>query len=231
MKFLICAVALLMLFNATVAQDDAALIKAVKAKLDKINDYQASGKMVIDVSFIKAPKSAITVYYKRPDKFKMEKQGGLSILPKGGVSINISSLLTNNNYTAVSAGTAIINGINTKIIKLLPLNENSDVVLTTMYIDDKNLLIKKASVTTKENGTYEMEMDFGKYAAWGLPDKVVFSFNTKDYKLPKGITFEYDKGDKKKQDALKNKKGRVEITYSNYNINKGIDEAVFKQKS
>ena len=62
-----------------------------------------------------------------------------------------------------------------------------------------------------------------------LPDKVIFSFNTKDYKLPKGVTFDYDDGAKKKPgDNLKNKKGKVEITYSEYLINKGVDDAIFK---
>lgn len=31
-------------------------------------------------------------------------------------------------------------------------------------------------------------MSYGAFGQYGLPDKVVFSFNTKDYKLPKGIT-------------------------------------------
>jgi hypothetical protein len=57
---------------------------------------------------------------------------------------------------------------------------------------------------------------------------VVFSFNTKDYKLPKGITFEYEKGGGKKEEALKNKKGKVEISYSAYSINKGIEDKVFQ---
>ena len=111
------------------------------------------------------------------------------------------------------------------MVKLLPLSENSDVVLTTMYIDEKNLLIRKASTTTKESGTYDMEMSYGKYSQWGLPDKVVFSFNTKDYKLPKGITFEYDDGSKRPE-LPKNKKGRVEIIYSSYVINKGVSDAL-----
>ena len=33
-----------------------------------------------------------------------------------------------------------------------------------------------------------LEMTYGKYAEYGLADKVIFSFNTKDYKLPKGVT-------------------------------------------
>ncbi len=64
----------------------------------------------------------------------------------------------------------------------------------------------------------------------GLPDKMVFLFNTKDYKMPKGLTFEYEKGNTKKQEALKNKKGKVEVSYSNYIINKGINDKIFAEK-
>lgn len=203
------------------------LIKKVKAKLDKVNDYTAQGKMKIDVSFIDAPDSKVIVYYKRPDRFKVKKAGGISILPKGGVSVNMGSLLANENFDVVQSKDAKVNGVDTKVVKLLPRDENSDVVLTTLYIEEKNAVIRKATVTTKENGSYEIELSYGKYIDWGLPDKAIFLFNTKDYKLPKGITFEYEKGDKKKEQTLKNKKGKVEISYSSYVINKGIDDKVF----
>lgn len=73
-------------------------------------------------------------------------------------------------------------------------------------------------------------MSYGKYAEYGLADKVIFTFNTKDYKLPKGITFDYDDGSKKEEpaDKLKDKKGKVEISYSSYTINKGVADSVFK---
>ncbi len=121
-------------------------------------------------------------------------------------------------------------GTNLRIIKLLPKDENADVVLSTVYIDETLSLIKKAKTTTKENGTYELEMTYGKYASYGLADKVVFSFNTKDYKLPKGITFDYDDGTRRQEtpDKLKNKKGKVEISYSSYTINKGVPDSVFR---
>jgi hypothetical protein len=203
------------------------LVKKVKAKLDKVHDYVATGKMKTDVVFIKAPISNIKAYYKKPNKFQVKRDGGISLLPKGGVSVNISSLLLTEEYTAIDAGNGTVDNQPVRIIKLLPLNENSDVVLTTMYIDEKALLIRKANTTTKDNGTYEMQMSFGKYAEWGLPDKVIFSFNTKDYKLPKGVTLEYDDGSKKPE-LPKNKKGKVEITYSSYVINKGVSEEMMR---
>lgn len=211
------------------AQDMTSLIKKVKEKLATVNDYIAEGILKTDVTFIKAPAGKVKVYYKKPDKFKLKKDGGISILPKGGISINISSIAATDNVVALAAGESTINNVKTKVVKLIPADENSEVVLSTLYIDEANLLVLKAITTTKENGTYEINMTYGKYSSYGLPDKLVFIFNTKDYKLPKGVTLEFDENEKPDDAAkLKNKKGKVEISYSSYTINKGIDESVFK---
>jgi outer membrane lipoprotein-sorting protein len=214
---------------AAIAQDMTALINKVKAKLDQVNDYTAEGVLKTDVTFIKAPAGKVKVYFKKPNKFKLKKDGGISILPKGGVSVNTSSMIMTDNYVALAAGESVVEGVKTKIVKLLPTDENSEVVLSTLYIDEANLLVRKAITTTKDNGTYEIGLTYGKYTNYGLPDKIVFSFNTKDYKLPKGVTLEFDEGEKKSDaDKLKNKKGKVEITYNTYTINKGVDDSVFK---
>jgi hypothetical protein len=224
---LVVSFCFMLLISSGKSQTADELILKVKTKMDRVNDYIATGKMKTDVVFIKAPIANIKSYFKKPNRFAIKRDGGVSLLPKGGVSVNVSSLLLTDSYTAIDAGQGTVAGTAVRIIKLLPLSETSDVVLTTMYIDEKNLLIRKSSTTTKENGTFDMEMQFGKYADWGLPDKVVFSFNTKDYKLPKGITLEYDDGSKKPE-LPKNKKGKVEISYSSYVINKGVTDAMLK---
>ena len=223
-------VVLFVVFTNVQAQDMTALVTKVKAKLDQVNDYEAEGNMKTDVSFIKAPIGKVKVYFKKPNKFRLKKEGGISLLPKGGVSVNMSTIITTSDFVALAAGEAVIDGFKTKIVKLLPTNEASEIVITTLYIDEPNLLVRKAITTTKENGTYEMQMSYGAYANYGLPQKVVFSFNTKDYKLPKGITLEFDDNEKPLSEAqkLKNKKGRVEITYANYVVNKGIADSFFK---
>jgi hypothetical protein len=220
---------LTLLFTSTLthAQSGADLIKRLKAKMDKVADYQGAAQLLIDVAFINAPKSDVSVYYKRPDKFRVIKKDGISVLPKGGVSVNPGSLLFANNYTVVEAGTATVTGVATKVLKLLPLDDKSDIVITTLYIDDKALLIRKSAVTTKEKGSYEMEMSYGKYAAYGLPSTVLFTFSTKDFKLPKGITFDYEKSGKKAAPPKSDGKGRVVINYSSYVINKGVSDKVF----
>ena len=203
-NIIICLVFIVVSVKA-VAQNVDVLIQKVKAKLEQVNDYVAEGKMRTDVAFIKAPLGKIKLYYKKPNKLKLVKEKGISILPKGGVSINATSILSMTNYTAIDAGEAVVSGTKTKIIKLLPLDENSEIVITTLYIDEAALLIKKSSTTTKENGSFEMEMFYGTYANLALPDKMIFSFNVKDYKMPKGVTLDFD-DDLKPEEKLKLKK-------------------------
>jgi len=211
------------------AQTADELIIKVREKLDKVNDYEAKATMKTNVIFIKAPIARVKVYYKKPDKLRIKNESGISFVPKGSVNINMNNIFVNTtSFDVIDVGKE--SGSNLRILKLLPKNEDADVVLSTIYIDETQFLIKKAKTTTKENGTYELEMTYGKYAAYGLADKVVFSFNTKDYKLPKGVTFDYDNGSRQSEppDKLKDKKGKVEIVYSAYTINKGVPDSVFK---
>lgn len=216
------------------AQTAEEIIQKVRAKLDKVNDYEAKGKMKTNVIFIKAPVATVKIYYKKPNKLRIINESGISFIPKGSVNINLNNIFVNTTgFDMIDAGKE--NGTSLRIIKLLPKDENAEIVLSTLYIDETQFLIKKSKTTTKENGTYELEMIYGKYADYGLADKAIFSFNTKDYKLPKGVTFDYDDGTKKEQTAdnpdsnrEKNKKGKVEITYSNYIINKGVPDSVFQ---
>jgi hypothetical protein len=212
------------------AQDVTALVQKVKAKIEKVNDYEAAGKMKTNVIFLKIPVATVKVYFKKPNKVKIKNEKGISFVPKGAVNINLNSIISNGKFTAIDAGTDKVGGVTVKVVRLLPDDDNADVVLSTLYIDETNLLIRKAKTTTRENGSYELEMTYGKYAEYSLPDKIIFSFNTKDYKLPKGVTFDFDDGSdtKKPPEKGKNKKGRAEITLTSYIINKGIADTVFQ---
>jgi outer membrane lipoprotein-sorting protein len=230
-KYLVALSAFFLFFAASSnAQDVKALLQKVKLKYDKVNDYTASGKMKTNVLFIKAPVANVKIYYKRPDKMKIKNENGVSFIPKGTVNINMNSILGLNNYEAYDGGIEKINGTDCKVVKIFPMDDKADISRATLYIDETKELIMKSVVKT-ENGTYDLLMKYGSYAVYGLPDKVELSFNTKDYKLPKGITIDYDNGTSSKEnetDKEKNKKGKVEINYSSYSINKGVDDAIFK---
>jgi len=227
--FFISVIIMSLLSTPLKAQPAEDIIKKVKAKLDKVNDYEAKGKLKTNVVFIKAPVASVKIYYKKPNKLKILNESGISFIPKGSVNINLNNIFSNNSeYDLIDGGKDATTGL--RIIKLLPKEDTSDIVLSTLYIDEQLALIRKTKTTTRDNGSYELEMFYGKYIEFGLADKVIFSFNTRDYKLPKGVTFDYDNGGKKNPegDKLKNNKGSVEISYTNYSINKGVPDSVFK---
>jgi outer membrane lipoprotein-sorting protein len=213
--------------NVAIAQVDP-LIEKVSKKLGLVNDYVAEGVMKTDVSFIKASLGKVKVYFKKPNLLKVKKEGGISLLPKGGVSLTINTLLNTKKYSTIPGGTQVVNGKTLTVLKLIPNDDNLDWVISTLWIDPVEALVYKTATTTKENGSYEIAMQYGAYAQYGLASKIVFSFNTKDYKLPNGITLEFgDEDPAAKKKLLKNKKGTVEITYNNYIINKGIPNSIF----
>ncbi len=211
------------------AQDPFALMKQIQTKLEKVNDYEADAKFKTEISFLKVPDAVVKIYFKKPDKIKIKNQNGISLVPKETVSISLYSLV-NSPYQALDAGTDQVQGVPVRIIKLLPTDENGELVLATLYIDTKRLLVLKAKTTTRENGTNEVELFYGKFLSIGLPDRIIFSFNTQDFKLPKGVTFDYDDGSAKKKETtpVKNQRGKIEITYLNYSVNKGLADTLFK---
>jgi outer membrane lipoprotein-sorting protein len=213
--------------NPARGQDATQLVRNLKSKLDQVSSYEAEGTMKTNVPFLKVPAARVKIFYKKPDKFRVKNEQGISLVPKTISSISLNSLV-DGNYSILDAGREVVSGQSLRVIKLLPSDENQEIVLSTLYIDEKDLLIVRARTTTKENGTYEVELAYGKYSSYALPDKVICRFNSKDYKLPKGVTFDYDDGsNKKKEDQAAGTKGQVEIIYNSYQINKNIPDSVF----
>jgi hypothetical protein len=228
MKKLFLIVSCICSIQIALAQNAEELIKKVKAKIDLVNNYEADGVMKTNVSFLKVPEAQVKIYFKKPNLLKIKNEKGISFVPKGAVSINLNNIIGGNQYTVIDAGYEKNGSIKTRVVKLLPTDDNADVVLSTLYIDETNLVIVKAKTTTRENGSYQLDMTFGKYIAYCLPDKIIFTFNTKDYKLPKGVTFDFDDGTNAGKPAEKNKNGKAEISFNSYSINKGVADAVFK---
>lgn len=216
--------------HSTLAQETNELLAAVKLKMSKVIDYEANATMKTKVLFLKLPIAAVKLYYKSPSKFKLKSEKGISFVPKGAMSLNVNSFFNESNFTIIDAGVDKINKVAVRVLKLLPNEDNSDLVLSTLYIDPASLLILKSRTTTKENGTYELKMKYGQYASFGLPDEILFVFNTKEYKLPKGITFDFNNQSEPKPNAKSGnpQKGEVKIIISKYQINKNISENIFK---
>jgi hypothetical protein len=202
------------------AQDVNTLIKLVKNKLDNINRYQATGTMKTSIAYLKIPIAKVNIQYKKPNELTIKSNNGVTFVPKGVDAISLQKIFS-SDFTAIDGGTEKIKQKVLRVVRLLPTSQQSNIVLSTVYINPSDLVVEKSSTTTKDEGTYEMEMQYGKYIQLGLPDKVTFTFNAKDYKIPKGLTLDFDNASSKNQkiDKTMLNKGKAEIIFQQYTIN------------
>ena len=202
------------------AQDVNTLIKLVKNKLDNINRYQATGTMKTSIAYLKIPIAKVHIQYRKPNELTIKSNNGVTFVPKGVDAISLQKIFS-SEFTAIDGGTEKIKQKVLRVVRLLPTSQQSNIVLSTVYINLSDLVVEKSSTTTKDEGTYEMEMQYGKYIQLGLPDKVTFTFNAKDYKIPKGLTLDFDNASSKNQkiDKTMLNKGKAEIVFQQYTIN------------
>jgi outer membrane lipoprotein-sorting protein len=209
------------------------LFHKIRAKLDVVKDYVADVKMKIDVSYMRVPMLRGKLYFKAPDKLKLERNGGISILPKKSISLTANSLIPNGNATVIDAGYDTVQNRRTHVIKIVPDDDGNEIVLTRVWVDEERMLALRTETTTRDNGTVKMELEFNKYINLSLPDRITFYLDVKDYKLPKGVTMDYDNGDSplKKAGNGKPKKGKIQITYLDYKVNTGLPDSIFIEKT
>jgi hypothetical protein len=229
-KFLFAVLITAFSFGGVHAQQNAnQIIRAVYSKLQKAKDYSVMANIKVDMPFIRMLPIDAKIYYKQKDKFKVESKS-IAIVPRQGFDQSSKMLADTNSFTAILQGTEMINGIQTSIVNIIPLSDTSDLILGKLWIDTKQNVILKSQLTTKSNGTILMEYAYGSQTAFGLPDKMIFSVDVKKFKIPKSVAADINNNDKEKADKTKDpKKGKIFITLTNYQVNKGVPDSVFKK--
>jgi outer membrane lipoprotein-sorting protein len=230
MRLLIVLVLLLSQFFFPQSKNPDEILKDVTTNFNKVNDYVVDVDIKVDVEFIKVPETKAKIYFKQPDKVHLEAEG-FAMLPKNGMEFSPSSLLK-KDYTAIYEKDVELNGYKTSIVKVIPLGNQGDVILSTLWIDQSKKLIRKVESTTKLNGTFIIDFFYEDNLKYPLPSQIVFSFNLDKMNIPATISGETDTNNskKKKRNTDSTTKGNVIVKYSNYVVNKGISDSIFEEK-
>jgi hypothetical protein len=151
-------------------------------------------------------------------------------VPRQGFDQITKVLADTNSFTAMVQGAEKIGDIQTSIINVIPLSDTSDVILGKFWIDPAQNVVIKSQLTTRQNGTILTEFTYGSQVEYGLPDKMIFSVDVKKFKVPKGVIADTKKDEPAKDGKTgKDKKGQILIVLSNYQVNKGIADDIFKK--
>jgi outer membrane lipoprotein-sorting protein len=204
------------------------VLREVYMKQQQAKDYSVDANVKVDIPFIRMMPINAKIFFKQKDKFKVESKS-IAIVPRQGFDQASKMLADTNSFDALMKGTEMVQGVQTTIINIIPISDTSDLILGKLWVDTKQKLILKSQLTTKSNGTILMEYTYGTQALYGLPDKMVFSVDVKKFKIPKGVTADMNNKPKDDDKKKEKKKGMIYIVLTNYKVNKGVPDSIFKK--
>jgi hypothetical protein len=205
---------LLFIFSARAESQSAyadSLVKGAMKRIERIPEYVCDIRIVLDVAWINIKERTGKVYFYPPDSINYEIMG-FAFLPKRGYNSQLNAV-TEGDYTSLYVGKETVSGVSCEVVKVIPSDIESDVVLAQFWIDNK-LNIRKMTFVTREEGTFNLLLDYGneKYA---VPSKVTVLFEVKNQELPASMTGDLEGGADERPTGEKSK-GKIEIYYSNY---------------
>jgi hypothetical protein len=190
------------------------LIKTAMKKMQDVPAYECDILIDLDVSFINIDQRKGKVYFLPPDSIRYDIKG-FAFLPKKGYNGHAYSV-TEKDFVALHLGADTVHKSPCEIIKVIPNDIESDVVLGQFWIDAKDR-IHKMIIVTREGGNFEIDLQYGA-AKYPVPSKATIQFDAQEMKLPKTMTGDLEAPEEElsEKDKKKRKKGSITIKYSNY---------------
>ena len=200
-------------FFSGFSQSEEAKNRIIKVmeKMESIPPYSCDVDIAIDVKFINIKKRSGKMIYSSPNEIDY-KIKGFAFLPKKEMGATTSDLFK-KDFIAIT----IKKEVNNEIIKVIPLDINSDIVTGQFWINN-NQLITKMIIITKDKGSYTAELNY-KQIEYDLPSEITMSFDVKNQKMPAILTGDLESYSK---DELKDgeiSKGIIKIQYFNHIFN------------
>lgn len=212
------------------AVDPLRLIEKVRERIDTIEDYSANVRIIVYVSYINIPPKEVSVFFKKPDKIKFVSDQ-FFLLPKNNMGFSLQNLIS-NDFTAIYSGPDTLKGKNFETVKVIPTAIDSDVILAILWINPKNYEIQRADITTRSTGIYTVDFWYN-YKNISLPSHMEITFDVGQFTLPvKFLGYENDdeKNDENENARQPAGKGSILLRFTDYEINKGIDDSFFDEE-
>jgi hypothetical protein len=230
-----------LLFSNSSSQIDRIIKKTNKLYM-LVNNFETTMNVSLNVPGFRMPKKAYKVYYKLPNKIKINTKG-FGVLPKTGLftspSDNFDNLKNlrldikkNSNNCVLISGTVISDSLKAQFP-----NEYAKltfVPIVDVVVDTTKWIIKSVTTRIDTVKLFEIKNNFQKFEnKYYMPVKSQIEYYIKDAKLANWLNNDLG-GIMKMGDnpdtASDVVQGTIKITYDKYKINKGIPDRVFNKR-
>ncbi len=201
--------------------DGVRYIENAIGKFDAIKDYVVDVRVHMDLEAVQAPDMEGKVYYKEPDKVKIDSKN-LFFMPKDLGVINPRKF-DPGKYEVAVLDTLTYEGDPAVRLSLVPKNDETGNHNITLTIDRKDWLIVEIATAPYPGREASAKITYGSFDGFQMP--VMVDVNLDVGKISGGgREFGPEHG------RVNQLKGKVEVYYSNYMINSGLSDDIFKQK-
>ncbi|SPD74945.1 exported hypothetical protein [uncultured Desulfobacterium sp.] len=204
------------------AQEDAfRYLEPIEKKYAGLKDYTADVKIHFDMETFKAPDMEAKIYYKFPDKVKVESKRVI-FFPKEGGHFN-PALFKEKDYEIKLLKALSDAGKNTVRLRLTPKTMKRNLKRLILTIDTDRNIIPEMEVIQFDGRKMKASIEYMTSNGFDLPSHIKLNIDIPSYDT-EGVS-EFDQWFKKPKGV----NGSIEMTYSNYVINSGYRFDFFKR--
>ncbi len=225
-KIFFSAIVLMIFSVQLMAQNPKQLIAAVNKKFNSVQDYSADLKMDFNIPSVNIQTIKGKVFFKKPNKFRVRTHG-IVFLPKENPAYALTLLADTNSYTALINGEEKIGNCVCKVVNVIP-NKDGDMILGKFWIDAKTALVMRSQLTTKSNGTIQMDNTYEENNL--LPSKILFTVDIAKFKIPKALAVDINSKSSTNKSYNTKTAGFITLNFSNYKVNQKLQDAVFTEE-
>ena len=199
----------------------AEILQKMKGQFDLVKDYTATLKVTVDMERMQIPEMLVTIYFKQPDKTHIEAKN-FAMVPREVTSLNPAQLIDKFDATVVE--TRQRDGVTVYKLRLLSKPEKGKPVRESyIWVDGARWVVTHFESTPsdvrKVTVNLEYEVVDGKYT---LPSRIEARMDTQQ---PADSSAEKMYGPQRPP-----RKGTASIIYSDYKVNTGLSDEIFKKK-
>ena len=204
------------------AQEDAfRYIESIEKKYSSLKDYTAEVRVHFDIETFKAPDMQARLFYKAPDKMKVESKR-VFFFPKEGGYFN-PSMFKKGDFGIKFLEHSIDRGRKTVKLKLTPKKAKKNIQEFVLAIDTELNVIQEMNVTQFDGREIKAVIEYGKFDSFELPTRIQLRLDIPSFESEGAKEFD--------QLIQKPKRvtGTIDMTYSNYRVNLGLSDDFFKE--
>jgi outer membrane lipoprotein-sorting protein len=199
------------------------ILAALAKKYAGLKDYTADIQVHFDIETFRAPDLQARLFYKVPDKMRIESKK-VVFFPRDGGYFNPAQFKP-EDYTVLPLGYVTYDKRKAVQLRLIPRKikgATQDMVLT---IDTAKLLLKEMLLTQTGGKEVTAELTYGTFDGFELPTFIRLRLNLPASEPGMAQGFGAPVPDTEEPKRIQ---GEITISYANYKINTGLGDELFK---